>query len=79
MIKHSANSNNVLIFDYTKTNTMKNKNYYLSNNRDRLLEELEYETKNLSILKRMKLNSLVKQEIEQTEYTLFRIDNRLRK
>ena len=58
---------------------MKNKNYYLSNNRDRLLEELEYETKNLSILKRMKLNSLVKQEIEQTEYTLFRIDNRLRK
>ena len=58
---------------------MKHKNFYLSNNRDRLLEELEYENKNLSILEGMKKTPIIETEIEQTKYTLERINSRLSK
>lgn len=57
---------------------MKPKNFYLPRtNKDRLLEELEYETKNLSILKKMKITPIIDSEIKQTEYTLKRINDRL--
>jgi hypothetical protein len=54
------------------------KNYYLSHNRDRLLEELDYETKNLIQLREMEQTPIIKAEVAQTEHTLARINKRLK-